>query len=156
MTFWRNSDICFQENAFENVVCEIASTSSRPQWVKVANPTLVNVFNSTLNTTSKTLPYVLMHAFEIDTLFWLCYISIDDKVNLTTCKIYKDVKTGHSNNHYLDWIKCRGLLISIYYSTGPMLVTYIVFLFHMNMAIIHISYTHDYYPIMYFLLQLNG
>ena len=29
-----NSFIFIQENAFENVVCEMASISSRPQWVK--------------------------------------------------------------------------------------------------------------------------
>ena len=32
--FNRNSDIFFQENALENVVCEIVSILSRPQWVK--------------------------------------------------------------------------------------------------------------------------
>ena len=32
--FKRNSLIFIQENAFENVVCEMASISSRPQWVK--------------------------------------------------------------------------------------------------------------------------
>ena len=30
----QNSSIFIQENAFENVVCEMASISSRPQWVK--------------------------------------------------------------------------------------------------------------------------
>ena len=32
--FNRNSNIFFQKNALENVVCLIASISSRPQWVK--------------------------------------------------------------------------------------------------------------------------
>ena len=32
--FNRNSKIFIQENAFENVVCEMVSISSRPQWVK--------------------------------------------------------------------------------------------------------------------------
>ena len=32
--FNRNSSIFIQENAFENVVCQMASILSRPQWVK--------------------------------------------------------------------------------------------------------------------------
>ena len=32
--FNRNSNIFIQENAFENVVCKMASILSRPQWVK--------------------------------------------------------------------------------------------------------------------------
>ena len=36
--FSRNSNIFFQKNALENVVCVIASISSRPQWVKDVLP----------------------------------------------------------------------------------------------------------------------
>ena len=36
--FSRNTNIFFKKNALENVVCVIASISSRPQWVKTLRP----------------------------------------------------------------------------------------------------------------------
>ena len=36
--FNRNSNIFIQENALENIVCEMASILSRPQWVKDVLP----------------------------------------------------------------------------------------------------------------------
>ena len=42
-----------QENAFENVVCEMASISSRPQWVKHGSVYQVTGRDIDLNNTLK-------------------------------------------------------------------------------------------------------